>query len=76
MAGAGKCAECKLYPCCEKILMCPAEGDCTKGYMMYQIEQIRRALRYASRNLQAAPEQKARTGTISAEAPALVCGVC
>lgn len=73
---AEPCAECKLYPCCEKILMCPAEGDCTKGYMMYQIEQIRRALRYASRNLQAAPEQKARTGTIRAEAPALVCGVC
>lgn len=38
------CNDCKLYPLCEKLILCPAEGNCTKGYVYYQIETIKRAL--------------------------------
>lgn len=39
------CKTCPLYPSCEKIMACPAEGSCEKGYQYYQIETIRRAMR-------------------------------
>ena len=39
------CGSCPLYPSCEKIMACPAEGDCLKGYKFYQIETIKRALK-------------------------------
>ena len=39
------CGSCPLYPACEKIMACPAEGDCRKGYQFYQIETIKRALK-------------------------------
>lgn len=39
------CGTCPLYPACEKIIACPAEGDCRKGYRFYQIETIKRALK-------------------------------
>lgn len=39
------CGSCPLYPSCEKIMACPAEGDCRKGYQFYQIETIKRALK-------------------------------
>lgn len=65
------CGTCQLYPLCEKILMCPAEGNCTKGYMWYQIEQIRRALRKAT-------EKTGSGGIIGAteEELAAMCGIC
>lgn len=40
-----ECKKCPLYPGCTKILNCPAEGDCSKGYRYYRIECIKRALR-------------------------------
>lgn len=39
------CKQCPLYPSCRKITMCPAEGNCSKGYQYYQIESVKRALR-------------------------------
>lgn len=39
------CDTCQLYPLCEKLTMCPAEGKCSDGYQYFQIETIKRALR-------------------------------
>lgn len=39
------CGTCPLYPACEKIIACPAEGNCLKGYQYYQIGTIKRALK-------------------------------
>lgn len=65
------CGDCKLYPCCEKIMMCPAEGECQNGYMYYQIETIKRALKR---------EAKQNGETIikgaSEEDLKVMCGIC
>lgn len=42
---AADCRNCLLYPTCNKIALCPAEGECTEGYRYYKIETIKRALR-------------------------------
>lgn len=66
------CGSCPLYPSCEKLMMCPAEGDCTKGYRDYQIESIRRALRNGVRNMQATGPKTIQAGAD----PQTICGVC
>ena len=66
------CSDCPLYPSCEKLMMCPAEGDCTKGYKEYQIQGIRRALRNSVMKMSVS-----NTKTIDKAAdPQKVCGVC
>ena len=65
------CETCKLYPLCEKILLCPAEGNCLKGYMWYQIEETRRALREAAKK---SGIKELRGATV--EELAAMCGVC
>lgn len=62
------CRSCPLYACCEKIVMCPAEGSCESGYRDYLIAQIRRALRRSE-----APE--GIRGATKEELAAM-CGVC
>lgn len=43
-----RCAACPLYPMCEKITACPAEGLCEQGYNDYMVGRIRRALKHSS----------------------------
>lgn len=66
------CGDCPLYPSCEKLMMCPAEGDCTKGYKEYQIQGIRRALRDSVMKMQVSNTKTINKGTD----PQTVCGVC
>lgn len=47
-----KCKICPLYPSCNKLIMCPAEGKCSEGYQYYQIEKIKRALKKGCQILQ------------------------
>lgn len=46
------CKNCPLYPSCNKLVMCPAEGKCSEGYQYYQIEKIKRALKKGCQILQ------------------------
>ena len=66
---AAVCDDCPLYPSCEAITMCPAEGDCSKGYKEYRIALLKRAMHNAAKNN--GSDLKA-IGT----APELICGVC
>ena len=66
------CGNCPLYPSCEKIINCPAEGDCTKGYREYQIEGIRRALRNGIKRITVTETKTIQNSTD----PQKVCGVC
>lgn len=69
------CGACPLYPSCEKIMSCPAEGDCLKGYRYYQIETIKRALRQRMASSETAPSRTAgQTATV--EDLRAQCGVC
>lgn len=69
------CGSCPLYPSCEKIMACPAEGDCLKGYKFYQIETIKRALRQRMTSSETAPSRTAgQTATV--EDLRAQCGVC
>ena len=38
------CAECPLYPACEKLCRCESAGKCSEGYKYYLLERIKRAL--------------------------------
>ena len=67
---SGDCKACPLYAMCEKITMCPAEGDCSTGYRDYQVAQIKRALDSVKLEVSKGKTVKA------AESPQLVCGVC
>lgn len=40
-----ECENCKLYPSCEILCNCESMGKCDEGYMYYQEQKIRRALR-------------------------------
>lgn len=42
---ADECMTCKLYPSCEILCNCESTGRCDEGYMYYQEEKIKRALR-------------------------------
>lgn len=69
------CGSCQLYPSCEKIMSCPAEGDCLKGYRYYQIETIKRALRQRMASSETAPSWTAgQTATV--DDLRAQCGVC
>lgn len=69
------CGSCPLYPSCEKIMACPAEGDCLKGYRYYQIETIKRALRQRMASSETAPSRTAgQTATV--DDLRAQCGVC
>ena len=39
------CGKCALYPSCGKQALCPAAGSCSEAEVMYQTEQIRKAMR-------------------------------